>query len=377
MLIVIVGIFHPTLNVCGGAEWVALNIIAALKKANHTVIILTNEKIDEDRIEKFYGKKIVFDNQIIFPFQLFPDNDLHNVYSDVIRSIFLKIKCDVVIDTYSNSILPCVDINYIHYPLFGRLEFFRESAKSRTMQKIKDVLFFLLYQCYERNVGKNNKKLFLANSKYTMRAITKYTGARPFLLYPPLSKDLFFESDNAQNRKDVVVSVARISTEKRLTEIPEIAKLTDKKIQFLIIGIKQSPDVLREILKLIKKNGVADRVKVITDMPRDELQNILRTSKVLLHPAHGEHFGVSIAESMASGCVPVVHNSGGPVEFIPDQYRYDTLHEAAEKIEKAIFEWTPEKSQQIIDSAQKFNEENFCKNFLAIFNSHLNISSKN
>jgi glycosyltransferase involved in cell wall biosynthesis len=46
----------------------------------------------------------------------------------------------------------------------------------------------------------------------------------------------------------------------------------------------------------------------------------------------GEHFGISIVEAMALGCIPVVHDSGGMREFVPTQYRYRTIEQAAEKI---------------------------------------------
>jgi glycosyltransferase involved in cell wall biosynthesis len=57
---------------------------------------------------------------------------------------------------------------------------------------------------------------------------------------------------------------------------------------------------------------------------------------------------VSIVEAMASGCIPIVHNSGGPREFVPHRLRFDTLEEAATKIEKAILQWTPQQTTSFI-----------------------------
>ncbi len=45
----------------------------------------------------------------------------------------------------------------------------------------------------------------------------------------------------------------------------------------------------------------------------------------------GEHFGISIVEAMALGCLPIVHDSGGMREFVPAQYRYTSIEQAAEK----------------------------------------------
>ena len=46
----------------------------------------------------------------------------------------------------------------------------------------------------------------------------------------------------------------------------------------------------------------------------------------------GEHFGIAPVEGLASGCVTIVHNSGGMKEFIPDEYRWDTYDDLKEKI---------------------------------------------
>jgi len=43
----------------------------------------------------------------------------------------------------------------------------------------------------------------------------------------------------------------------------------------------------------------------------------LVNSKVFLHPAPFESFGIAVADSMAAGAIPVVHDSGGSREFVP------------------------------------------------------------
>jgi len=357
----IIGIFHPLLNVCGGAEWVAVNIINNLKKAGHRIVVLNNEKIDQKKIKRLFGNKVGADDELILPFQFFHDGDIHNVYTDGLRTLFLKTKCDILIDTQSNGLLPGADITYIHFPIVGRLI----GSKSRLPSA-----YFHPYLFYERREVRNGRRLILVNSKYTLRAMRKLAGASPTVLYPPISKSFYVDTDDAEGRENVVVSLSRLAPQKRLALIPIIAKLTNRKVRFNIVGIKESAQELRRIQESIENNKVSDRVRVTTDISREELCRILRRSKVFLHVTCGEHFGVAVAEAMASGCIPIVHDSGGPREFVPEHLRFNQPLEASEKIEKAIFDWSPQESKSMTSLARSLDEDAFSAKFTEIFNSY-------
>jgi alpha-1,2-mannosyltransferase len=288
---------------------------------------------------------------------------LNNVYFDCFRTLFIKSKCDVLIDTQSNGLLPGVDVTYIHHPIFGRL--------SDGKTPIPKVSYFLPYRFYEGTVGIRTRRLVFSNSKYTATAIKKYIGIVPKLLYPPISKNFYVNSDCDFAKDDVVISVSRISPEKNLTLIPSIARLTRSQTRFLILGMKQSEQELNRIHSAIEKNEVSDRVEVITDVSRTDLVRILRSAKILLHLSKGEHFGMSIVEAMASGCIPIVYNSGGPTEFVPNSLRFTALEDAAKNIDKTILEWTPQHSKTIINLAQSFSENNFSIRFLQMFNYYI------
>jgi len=52
----------------------------------------------------------------------------------------------------------------------------------------------------------------------------------------------------------------------------------------------------------------------------------------------GEHFGITIVEAMSAGCVPVVHDSGGPKEIVNGErgFRWQNLEEIPRMIEQAM-----------------------------------------
>ena len=55
-----------------------------------------------------------------------------------------------------------------------------------------------------------------------------------------------------------------------------------------------------------------------------------------VHCAKDEHFGITIVEAMAAGCVPIVHDSGGPIEIVTNDvgFRWRELPVAARQIVK-------------------------------------------
>ena len=361
----IVGVFHPSLNACGGAEVVAIKIIDTLKQNGHKVMILTDKKIDYDKIKKTYNINLNIDSHIVFPFAFFQSTDYHNIYTDIIRIGLLRRKCNCVIDTYSNEILPGVDIAYIHFPFLKSIP-----------QNFKNRWYYLPFRMVFNtkklvHLQSSGRLIVLANSQYTAQAIREIKQINPQVLYPPLISSIYDKPKSSYPipRDNIVVTVSRISPEKKLETVPNIAHLTSNGIKFLIVGLLYSKQTLNSIKRSIERFEIENRVKILLNVSRDHLQEILLKSKVYLHPTVGEHFGISIVEAMASGCIPIVHNSGGPREFIPKDFRYQSLEEAAKKIEKAMFECSPQKSRQMIQISNRFHEKHFSKKFMEIFKS--------
>jgi hypothetical protein len=204
-----IGVFHPSLNRCGGAEWVAVNVINALKKANYKTIVLTNERVDQKKLLRLFGTEVNVDSQMVFPFEI-ASAYIINIYTDFIRALIFKSKCDILIDTYSDASLPGVDISYIHFPLLGLIPQTKNGA--HYARKLKNIYYFP-YSVFEKRRKKSQRPILLANSKYTMKGIREFTGAESTLLYPPISKTLFID-DYLQERSNTVVSVGRISPRK-------------------------------------------------------------------------------------------------------------------------------------------------------------------
>jgi glycosyltransferase involved in cell wall biosynthesis len=59
-------------------------------------------------------------------------------------------------------------------------------------------------------------------------------------------------------------------------------------------------------------------MKVIKNLPHNELMEVFRKTKVYCQLSYTESFGMSLLESMACGCIPVVSNRDALPEVVAD-----------------------------------------------------------
>lgn len=167
-----------------------------------------------------------------------------------------------------------------------------------------------------------------------------------------------------------MVTTSRLDSNKLLERIPLIAQHTDKSIHYAVIGRLYNQTVLDYLQAVVKKLGVDDRVKFYPNASAEQKIALLKRAKIYLHTMIGEHFGISIVEAMALGCVPVVHNSGGMVEFVPAQYRYQNTADAVQIISREIADWTSSKADEAKIIADRFSLPNFSDKFMELYTSH-------
>lgn len=356
-----IGFFSPTLNRIGGGEWVTLNMIYAIKSRNHEVVVYSAEKVDYHHIKEFFGRPLNF-TEVNFKPHFFDPYSLESIYPNILRSFLLHLRCDLLADTFSNDVLPWVDAVY-----------FNGLPKSLRLPKDLKGNLFLPYKALVRGHLKINgfkDKILMSCSKYTARIIEDYLESPVKVLHPPASS--FFRLRSIENnlKKDIVVSVTRISEDKKPDTIVRIARLTKEKIKFIIIGsckLSYERNVLTRLQRLIRIFKLEKRIKITLNIPRNKQKEILQQSKVYLHPfVRYEAFGVSVIEAMLAGCIPVVPNVAGLKEIVPKNWRYSSAEEAATMINELIENWSKQKMKKSIKIADKFNQERFYEEFLRI-----------
>jgi len=163
-----------------------------------------------------------------------------------------------------------------------------------------------------------------------------------------------------------VLTISRFSREKKIEIVMDIAKEVNEG-EFIIVGSLVDNEYYMYLKRIIEEERIHN-IKLQPNISFEELHSLRAKSKVYLHPMPYEHFGISIVEAMASGCVPVVHRSGGPWYDILERkeiygYAYSTVNEAIVKIQALLSD--PDhylkKALLALERSKTFTYEKFCE----------------
>lgn len=173
------------------------------------------------------------------------------------------------------------------------------------------------------------------------------------------------------NKEDLVLTVGHVTwgnlKRKGLETFVRSARYLPN-IKFLLIG--DQPDASVKYLKSIAPKNM----KFQGFIPNSELPNWYQKAKVYVQVSAHEGFGVSLAEGMACGCVPVVTNRGAIPEVVGDAgfyVPYNHPKATAKAIERALNDET--KAKKAVERVKKlFSFEKRKDKLLKIINRVMN-----
>jgi glycosyltransferase involved in cell wall biosynthesis len=203
----------------------------------------------------------------------------------------------------------------------------------------------------------------IAITQYVRQAIKRVSGLDSSVIYPPVDVSSFSEGLSVPKREKTVLVISRISPEKQIERAIRILKIVNEKDEgwrLTVVGAL-SPFNTSYYEKLVSL-GKGHNVQIRTNLSKQEILEAAASSSVYLHTMPGEHFGISVVEAMASGLIPVVPDSGGPVEFVPKSLRYEREQQAAEII---VGTGSASESfrQTLSRTAEGFSDASFRRNF--------------
>lgn len=268
---------------------------------------------------------------------------------------------DIVIQASGGVTLPRFKnqkiVIYCHH------DFQNEIEKSSTKYKGIWGIYYKPYYQLSKNFLKNiqDKNIFLiANSNFVQNSIKNKFGKDSIVIYPPVELSIF---QNSIGKKNQVVTISRYSKEKNLEFA--LTAMNEVNTPYTIIGNTKTKSNLLyyEKLKTMIKNNTS--INLLKDIQRNMLIEMVQNSKVYFHPSE-ETFGITVVESIAAGCIPVVPNNSAHLETVPfEDLRYipDSILDARKKIQNALDGKYDYLVPQLRDTINQYSKDVFKKSF--------------
>jgi len=217
----------------------------------------------------------------------------------------------------------------------------------------------------------------LCNSKFTKNFIDKSFNIKSEVLYPPVDVHQFITKP--KEKKSIILSVGRfdqILNAKRQDILIEVFKqMCDKGLEnwelVLVGGLQHNQDQFLQLEKM----AINYPIRLLPNLDWLKLLDLYKQATIYWHgtgygvddqktPEKVEHFGMSIVEAMAAGCIPIAYDIGGVKEIIQDKEN-GYLWKTKEQLAKMTFNMINilAKENDIVAKAQKrsldFSKERF------------------
>jgi glycosyltransferase involved in cell wall biosynthesis len=328
-------VIHPHLDIYGGGERVCHHIIKALVAHGQQVELLAFD-FDPSRYAEIMGEKLP-DNIVVHTLgyrTIVEANPPLSVYKRR-RNILKLLKkyketadYDYTFSTQTFSVFEATllekakkNIAYVHFP---EIHYDYEHSK-----RSKRMYLWLYRRLLERDIGKLD--LVFCNSNYTKGMTERYWERfgikNPVVAYPPVEERFWFDKPLNQRAKRVLY-VGRLVPQKRHELMKKLAA-DFPQFEFVSAGLLRDSE--QSWFERFSKDLPANYA-VKPNLPENGLIALFQDSQIYCHLMEGEHFGIAPMEALASGCITLVHNSGGSGEFIPEEFRWSTFEDLKQKI---------------------------------------------
>jgi len=410
-------VVHDDINAGGGSERLAIETLDLLAKMGFNIDLATFNEPNMEELKKDFGDIVNSLEVRPVPLDLFSmlgmnDSAISQIISGTkgrnsaantdnptaaeTNTYGNDCEYDLIINTHGD-LLPYYNhqtvgessklsrkniITYCHFPLVPQLLQQGNSNNSQGYMRFVSrwVKVDSIAKEFEEKILENVSKTYdlminnttvITNSNFSKRAIEQYYGStvKPIVIYPPVDTDKFHKiALHPNGRENMILVVSRFSPDKQLENTIQIGKILINEIKIdakiILVGNIATEDhqYLEELKRLIKEYNLDDKFIVRVDIAFEQLLELMRKSKVYLHPLAGEPFGISIVEAMSAGLIPVVPDEGGYTEFVPDYYQFHTHQEAADFIRKILIasdnDMQAERTQ-LSESVSKFSSKSY------------------
>lgn len=349
-----VGIYDPYLKTMGGGERYALTFAEVMIREGHKVDIFWNENMIDEAGRRFGLdlKGVNFETNIFVK------------HHSLIKRLS-KLRLYDLFFCMSDGSIPWVfgKKNILHFQVP-----FKDVVGRSVLNKLKLSRFDYV----------------VCNSFFTKKFIDREYGIESIVIYPPVEVGLI----KTGKKEKVILSLGRFSASLHAKQqgvlIGVFKDMVDEGLKNwqLILAGGALGGVDDEFVQKLRIQAQGYPIDFKINISFEEIKKLYAKTKIYWHaagfgieekqtPEKAEHFGISIVEAMAAGCVSVVVGKGGPKEILKhgesgffwkekDQLkRYTFCLIKSEVLRKKI-------SAQSVERSRSFSKERFRTAFLRI-----------
>ena len=332
------------MSAMGGGERLCCETMRALINRGDRLTLLSGEFM-ADRLERFFGYEGLFRGISVKTYPADP-GDRFGTYKHLLHHVkaqreFISADSDydLVFSTQDAGYIPDISTPVIQWGYFPN-------------SLPRGVYGWPLRVHYSRKIRRIG--LILAISEYSKSHFDRAWKVPTALVYPACN---MIQPGHVRN--NVVVTAARGVPEKNLELFWHVAKRCPNYEFVLLLTLDpRFVEYSRALQRASPMNG-----RVIVNPDKEMYQETLARSRIYLHLMRGEHFGITVVESMSAGCVPVVHASGGPMEIVGSSgLLWQKVDEIPGLLAIADTSYVP-MSKFSMERARAFSREKFDKSF--------------
>lgn len=342
-------VVHCLVEAHGGSSGVLAWMLEALCP-DHDVTVLTWAAFDVSALNRFFGTTLdttLFQVRLVPPvlkwlFDLDPDPGSVQRNSLLMRlAKSMRRRYDLVVSGDNEADFGAPALQYVHVPFLAHLRpHVLPSCDLSLTRKLAAVCRgrirpWMLVADYSFERMARNRTL--ANSDWTGRWLRRAYGIDAVTLHPPAPGA--FPMVPWEQRENGFVVLGRFHPAKRPDWCVRVLGRVRERCPDLRVHLmgsasawKDEQDYYGQLTRLADENR--SWVTLHANLPRPELARLVSQQRFGMHAMQDEHFGMAVAEMVLGGCIPFVHDSGGPPEIVGHDARviYDSEDEAVAKI---------------------------------------------
>jgi glycosyltransferase involved in cell wall biosynthesis len=369
---------HPYIGIVGGGNVVAAWALQALRE-EFEVILATLGPVDCPALNRNFGTSL---RESDFDLRIAPGRYRSllrvvptqgalmelAVTARWARALAAQERADVLLSTHNEMDFGRPGLQYVHYP-WAYLP--RPDIEMQWFHRIPGFLPAYRGMCQSIAGGSIHGRglnLSLANSTFVAGKIKEVYGTSSEILYPPVPGS--FPNVPWQERRSAAVAIGRMHPVKRWEMAVEIVELARGRGVDIGLTLINQPDQIDYGRKIAEMAASRPWFRLLSGITREQLVAEVAHHRYGIHTMEDEHFGIAVAEMVRAGCIPLVHDSGGPVEIVGglSELRFRSVEEGAAALRKIIQDATLQDRLRstLAQQRDRFSVEAFCESLLRV-----------